>query len=41
MANVDLPNGFKPYGRFLRGNRYVAAGTIYPGDAVRLEALRL
>lgn len=38
MANVNLPNGFKPYGRFLGFHRYTAAGTIYPGDAVKLEA---
>lgn len=38
MANANLPNGFKPYGRFLGFHRYTAAGTIYPGDAVKLEA---
>lgn len=37
MANVDLPRGFKPHGHDFGANYYVAAGTIYPGDAVCFE----
>ena len=37
MANADVPNGFKPFGRLLRTNRYIAAATIYPGDAVTAD----
>lgn len=35
MANVDLPSGFKPFGRIYHVGIYVAGGTIYPGDAVK------
>lgn len=38
MANVDAPRGFRPYGRLMHVGIYVAAGTIYPGDAVKAEA---
>jgi hypothetical protein len=38
MPNANLPNGFKPFGRLYAMHRYTAAGTIYPGDAVKLEA---
>lgn len=38
MANVDLPSGFRPFGRLYPMHRYTAASTIYPGDAVKLEA---
>jgi hypothetical protein len=37
MANADLPRGFKPFGRINHVGIYVAAGTIYPGDAVEFE----
>lgn len=38
MANKDQPRGFAPKGEPLRQNKYVAAGNIFPGDAVSLEA---
>lgn len=38
MANVDRPCGFKKFGFDYPNNRYIAASTIYPGDAVKLEA---
>ncbi len=38
MANVDRPCGFKKFGYDYPNNRYIAAGTIYPGDAVKQEA---
>lgn len=38
MANLDQPQGFRPKGDVLRLNAYVAAGVIYPGDAVSQEA---
>lgn len=37
MANSDLPRGFRPIGNIKSVGIYVAAGTIYPGDAVALE----
>lgn len=37
MANADRPQGFKPYEEALRESVYEADGTIYPGDAVKLE----
>lgn len=37
MANVDRPNGFRPYGELLRVRPYYANGTIYPGDLVKQE----
>lgn len=37
MANADLPRGFRPYGELMHVGIYVAAGTIYPGDAVEFE----
>lgn len=38
MANVDRPQGLRPKGDVLRANEYVAAGAIYPGDAVAMTA---
>lgn len=38
MANVDLPSGFKPYGRIYHVGIYTAGGTIYPGDGVKFDA---
>ena len=38
MANADRPCGFKKYGYDYPNNRYIAAGTIYPGDMVKQEA---
>lgn len=38
MANLDQPQGFRPKGDVRRLNEYVAAGAIYPGDAVSQEA---
>ena len=37
MANSDIPSGAKPNGELLRATRYVAGGTIYPGDFVIRE----
>lgn len=38
MANVNDPTGFKPYGELKHVGIYIAAGTIYPGDAVEAHA---
>lgn len=38
MANRDEPQGFRPKGDVKRANKYQAGGTIYPGDAVKLDA---
>lgn len=38
MANADRPSGFVPHGAPLRVNPYSAGGTIYPGDAVKLNS---
>ncbi len=38
MPNVDAPRGFRPYGELKHVGIYVAGGTIYPGDAVKLHA---
>lgn len=37
MANVDRPQGFRPYGAPLRVQDYEAGGTINAGDAVKLK----
>lgn len=37
MANLNLPNGFKMYGRQYHIGIYIAQGTIYPGDAVKFH----
>lgn len=36
MANADKPVGAVPYGRS-QMNRYVAGGTVYPGDFVKKD----
>lgn len=36
MSNQDRPCGFKPHGKCLRINPYVAGGAIYPGDLLKL-----
>lgn len=38
MANTARPCGARPYGASARANRYVAGGTIYPGDFVLQDA---
>ena len=38
MANADLPRGFRPHGDILHIGIYIAASTVYPGDAVKFEA---
>ena len=37
MANSDKPRGAVPKGIPLRQNRYVAGGTVYPGDFVAFD----
>lgn len=37
MANANRPKGSQPYEDALRISPYVAAGTIYPGDVVRMD----
>lgn len=37
MANSDRPDGFRPYGKVRDAKAYVAGGTIYPGDAVKMN----
>jgi hypothetical protein len=37
MANADRPRGLRPAERGARQTPYVADGTIYPGDAVKIE----
>jgi len=38
MANANRAKGLAPYEEPLRESPYVAGGTIYPGDIVRLNA---
>ena len=38
MANSNTPNGLIPHERCIRARTYIAAGTIYPGDAVKLDS---
>ena len=38
MANQDIPNGFRPWGRCLRINEYEADTTIYKGDLLKLKS---
>lgn len=38
MANTNAPEGFRPYGELLHIGIYIAASTIYPGDAVEAHA---
>lgn len=37
MANVARPQGARPKGVPIRENKYVAGGTVYPGDLVKLD----
>ena len=37
MANSDLPRGARPVGEMLQPHRYIAGGTIYPGDFVKKD----
>lgn len=37
MANLDIVDGFKPFGRIYPQSSYVAGGTIYKGDALKLK----
>ena len=37
MANPNVPQGLIPHGRIYRARTYVAGGTVYPGDAVKLD----
>lgn len=37
MANADRPKGLRPQERAIRETPYVAAGTVYPGDAVKMD----
>jgi len=38
MANKTQIKGAEPFGKLLSANDYVAAGTIYPGDLVKLKS---
>lgn len=38
MANKDIVQGFKPHGKLKQANVYQAGGTIYEGDAVKLDS---
>lgn len=38
MANADIIDGFKPYGKCLRENPYQAGGTVYKGDLVKQKS---
>ncbi len=37
MANVERANGFQPYETIESESPYVAGGTVYPGDLVRMD----
>lgn len=37
MANVSRPHGLQPYEVIERESPYVAGGTVYPGDVVRMN----
>lgn len=37
MANLNQPCGFRPFGKINKANVYVAGGTVYPGDFVKLD----
>lgn len=37
MANKDMPRGARPKGRVLRVRKYMAGGTVYPGDFVKSD----
>jgi hypothetical protein len=38
MANANRPSGLRPYEEVLRESPYVAGGTVYPGDIVRMNS---
>lgn len=38
MANADRPRGLVPHEKINRASPYVAGGTVYPGDAVKMNA---
>ncbi len=38
MANTARARGAMPKGKALRTNKYVAGGTVYPGDFVKMDA---
>lgn len=38
MANANRAHGFQPYESIKRESPYVAGGTIYPGDLVRMDS---
>lgn len=38
MANANRASGFHPYEEIKRESPYVAGGTIYPGDLVRMNS---
>lgn len=38
MANVNRAHGFQPYEEIKRESPYVAGGTVYPGDLVRMNS---
>lgn len=35
MANLDRPQGFRPYGTVIRSTPYTSGAAIYPGDLVK------
>lgn len=37
MANTQRARGASPKGKALRTNKYVAGGTVYPGDFVKMD----
>lgn len=38
MANANRAHGFQPYETIMRESPYVAGGTVYPGDLVRMNS---
>jgi hypothetical protein len=38
MSNLNNPQGLIPHGKIFRARTYVAGGTVYPGDAVKLDS---
>ncbi len=38
MSNVSRAHGLQPYEEVLRESPYVAGGTVYPGDVVRMNS---
>lgn len=38
MANADIVDGFKPFGRIEQQNSYIAQSAIYKGDMLKLNA---